>query len=232
MSTPPFTAETVTAIADTGLTLTLADMANIFDFVASRLLAIRTTLETSTHVKSSKARHNVFILPWVALCEGILGMSQAELLNDQELYASFMKLPVQPSGPWVKGRLARTYELAWWHTDFDVLPFQDFITTFPPPNQLIRMIADHFTQLASSMLVTLATLVQPRSTLVAQQIAVIQAELSNEGEAIIRMIEDKVVEVRLLAASMLRMEAALSEDILEAIAATKHLVKYLKREAK
>lgn len=67
---------------------------------------------------------------------GILGMSQVELLNDQELYASFMKLPAQPSGPWVKGRLARTYELAWWLTNFDVLPFQDFITTFPSPNQL------------------------------------------------------------------------------------------------
>lgn len=81
------------------------------------------------------------------------------------------------------------------------------------------------------MLVTPATLVQPRSTPVAQQIAVIQAKLSNEGNAIIRMIEDKVVEVWLLATSMLRMEAALGDDILEVIAAMEHLVKYLKREA-
>lgn len=59
MSTPPFSAETVAAIADTGVNLTLADMANIFEFAASRLLAIRTTLENSTRMKSAKARHNM-----------------------------------------------------------------------------------------------------------------------------------------------------------------------------
>ncbi|KAG1761171.1 hypothetical protein EDD22DRAFT_847997, partial [Suillus occidentalis] len=91
----------------------LADIANVFEFAASRLLAIRISLDKSHVVRSSKARSIVtwylgwegdaFITPFVNYC--MLGMSQLELLNYQEFYDSFMKLPASPTGAWVAGRI-------------------------------------------------------------------------------------------------------------------------------
>ncbi|KAG1864095.1 hypothetical protein C8R48DRAFT_672807 [Suillus tomentosus] len=183
-----------------------------------------TTPEQSTLVKSAKAYH---IVTRYLIWEG-----DAELLNDQELYTSFMKLPVEPSGPWVKGHMVKTYSYAWWNTTFDILPYGDLITNFPSTNQLTQMIGNHFTQLLEGyMLVTPATLVLPRSILVAQQLAAIQAEIDHEENAIIKMMENKVVEAKLLAVSMLKMKATLSNNILQAVRVMEHLVKYGKKKS-
>ena len=80
------------------------------------------------------------------------------------------------------------------------------------------------------MLVTPATLVNVRSTPVAQQLATIEAGMRQEGDHIVDMLENKVVEAMLVAASLLRMETALGQDVRTAIAATERLVRYLKRE--
>ncbi|KAG1725102.1 hypothetical protein EDB19DRAFT_1915219 [Suillus lakei] len=61
-------------------TFDLADMANIFEFTTSRLLAIHRSLENTTSVSSVKClivskylmwEGNVFFLPWIAYCEGL-----------------------------------------------------------------------------------------------------------------------------------------------------------------
>jgi hypothetical protein len=54
--------------------------------------------------------------------------------------------------------------------------------------------------------------------------------MRQEGDHIVDMLENKVVEARLVAASLLRMETALGQDVRTAIAATERLVRYLKRE--
>lgn len=69
-----------------------------------------------------------------------------------------------------------------------------------------------------------------RSTPVAQQLATIHAGMRQEGEHIVTMLENKIVEARLVAATLLRMETALGQDVRAAIAATERLVRYLKRE--
>lgn len=80
------------------------------------------------------------------------------------------------------------------------------------------------------MLVTPAALVDTRSTPVAQQLATILAGIRLEGDHIVTLLENKVVEARLVAATLLRMETALGQDVLAAIAATERLVEYLKKK--
>jgi hypothetical protein len=65
---------------------------------------------------------------------------------------------------------------------------------------------------------------------VAQQLATIDASIRQEGEHIVTLLENKIVEARLVAATLLRMETALGQDVRAAIATTEWLVKYLKRE--
>ncbi|KAG1782094.1 hypothetical protein EV702DRAFT_1041809 [Suillus placidus] len=235
----------------------LANMANIFEFAASHLLAIRMTLDKSNLVTSSKVRYiltrylmwegDVFISPWVNYCEGqgispplsrnlrffvgMLGMSQIELLNYQEFYDSCMKLLASPSGAWVTGRIVRTYPMAWWNEGFDTANYQTFTTNLSNFGDIKEMLVSHFAQLPEGrLLVTPATLVDPRSTPVTQQLANIHAGMRQEGEHIVSLLENKIVEVRLVMASLLRMETALGQDVRAAIAATEWLVKYLKRE--
>ncbi|KAG1779895.1 hypothetical protein EV702DRAFT_1194649 [Suillus placidus] len=235
----------------------LADMASIFEFAASRLLAIWMTLDKSNLVTPSKVRYiltrylmwegDVFMSPWVNYCEdqgispplsrnlrffvGMLGMSQMELLNYQEFYDLFMKLPASPSGIWVAGRIVKTYSMAWWNEVFDTADYQTFTTNLPNFGNIKEMLVSHFEQLPEGqLLVTPATLVDPRSTPVAQQLANIHAGMRQEGEHIVSLLENKIVEARLVAASLLRMETALGQDVRAAITATEHLVKYLKRE--
>lgn len=97
MSKSTFTA--YSALTNINNSVSLANMANMFEFTASRMLTIWTILEQSTLVKLVKARHimtrylmwegdvstnfnifhlkanqllaKIFILPWVALCEGM-----------------------------------------------------------------------------------------------------------------------------------------------------------------
>ncbi|KAG1731223.1 uncharacterized protein EDB91DRAFT_1252285 [Suillus paluster] len=236
-------------------TFDLADMANIFEFARSRLLAIRrslenTTLSSATVLIISKYlmwEGEVFFLPWVTYCEGlsicpplscnlrwfigILGMSSMELLTYRELYDNFMKLPVEPSGAWVTGWVVNTYPMDWWNTAFDAVDYRTFTSRYPGWKQVVQMVADHFEQLPEGrMLITPATLVQARSMPVAQQLATIQAGVTQGRAHIITMLENKVVEARLVAASLMRMETALGEDVRDTIAATELLVKYLKAE--
>ncbi|KAG2096504.1 uncharacterized protein F5147DRAFT_656579 [Suillus discolor] len=219
--------------------LGLADMASIFEFAASQLLAIWMTLDTSNLVTSSKVRYimtrylmwegDVFISPWVNYCEGMgispplsrnlrffvgmLGMSQTELLNYQEFYDAFMKLLAVHSGTWVTGRIVKTYPMAWWNEAFDTVDYKTFTTTLPNFGDIKAMANSHFEQLPEGcLLVTPATLVDSRSTLVAQQLANIHAGTKQEGDQIITLLENKVVEAWLVAASLLRMETALGQD--------------------
>jgi hypothetical protein len=75
-----------------------------------------------------------------------------------------------------------------------------------------------------------ATYLDVRSTPVAQQLAAIHASVKQEGDHIVELLENKVVEAWLVTASLLRMETALGQDVCTAIAATEQLVRYLKRE--
>ncbi|KAG1725237.1 hypothetical protein EDB19DRAFT_1915153 [Suillus lakei] len=132
-------------------TFDLADMANIFEALAN------TTLVTLAKVRLIVTKYlmwegEVFILPWVSFCEGlsispplshnlqffvrILGMSLVELLDYQEFYDSFMKLPVEPSGAWVRGRVVNTYPLDWWNSTFDAADYRTFTTSFPNYNKI------------------------------------------------------------------------------------------------
>lgn len=107
----------------------------------------------------------VFITPLVHYCEGrgisppfsrnlrffvgMLGMSQLEILNYQEFYDSFMKLPASPTGAWVSGRVVREYPLDWWNGMFDTADHQKFTTTFPNFREIQEMVESHFLQLVS-----------------------------------------------------------------------------------
>ncbi|KAG1749485.1 hypothetical protein EDB19DRAFT_1904603 [Suillus lakei] len=199
-------------------TFDLANMANIFEFTASRLLAIHRSLENTTPASSVKhlivSKHlmwegDVFFLPWIAYCEGLsiclplshnlrwfvslLSMSLVELLNYWELYEGFMKLPVEMSRAWVRGQVIHTYPMDWWNTAFDAGDYRTFTSRYPGWNQVLQMVTDHFAQLPEGrLLITLATLVQARSTPVAQQLATIQAGVRQGGEHIITMLENKV----------------------------------------
>jgi hypothetical protein len=86
-------------------------------------------------------------------------------------------------------------------------------------------------QFEGDALVTPATPVQAMSTPIAQQLATIRAEAREEGEYLLKMLEDKVLEAKMVAATMLRMDTALGDDVLQAIMASDKLVKYLKKEA-
>lgn len=66
--------------------------------------------------------------------------------------------------------------------------------------------------------------------LIAQQVATIHTEAREEGQYLLKMLEDKLVEAKMVAATMLRMDMALGDDVLQAMTVTDKLVKYLKRE--
>ncbi|KAG2127660.1 hypothetical protein DEU56DRAFT_758545 [Suillus clintonianus] len=223
----------------------LADMANIFEFAVSRLLAITVIHGEQTSSIIGNAA-NFQQVPYVGgrcmciapplsnrlrYCVGILGMSSTELLTYRQLYDQFMKLPVEPTGAWARGRVVKSYPLDWWNTPFDTADYETFTSSYPGWRQVGDMVGAHFEQLPESQwLITPAVLVQARSTPVAQQLATIQAGVRQGNEQIVKMLEDKVVEAKLVAASLMRMETALGEDVRGAIAATELLVKYLKGE--
>ncbi|KAG1823336.1 hypothetical protein EV424DRAFT_1346354 [Suillus variegatus] len=137
-----------------------------------------------------------------------------------EVYDTFLSLPVSPSGPWTKGRHVQEYCHAW------------FLTTYPDGHEVKECVIAHFAQLfEGDTLVTPATPVQAMSTPIAQQLATIRAEAREGGEYLLKMLEDKVLEAKMVAATMLRLDMALGDDVLQAITVSDKLVKYLKREA-
>ncbi|KAG1875512.1 hypothetical protein DFJ58DRAFT_836127 [Suillus subalutaceus] len=83
-------------------------------------------------------------------------------------------------------------------------------------------------KLETSTLVT-----SPRDhRIVVKQLATIHAEIEQEGNEIWKMMENKVVEAKIVAASLMKMETALGQDVIAAITATDALIKYLRREPK
>ncbi|KAG2114226.1 uncharacterized protein F5147DRAFT_650034 [Suillus discolor] len=163
---------------------------------------------------------------------GVLSMKQLGLLsNFEEVYDAFMTLPSVPAGFWQKGHLARTYWTPWWTGLADLKPNHDFLNTYTNCVQVQNIIGEHFTQLPEGkVLITPATFAHPMSTPVAQQMSSIHTEVLHEGQLIVKMLEDKVVEAKIVATTMLRMDTALGQDVVNAIAATEKLTKYLKWE--
>ncbi|KAG1856827.1 hypothetical protein C8R48DRAFT_674799 [Suillus tomentosus] len=196
--------------------LDLKDITKFFEHAGSRLLAIHTELEKTKLTTLPESRQNI-----------------SEYLNwELEMYDSLMSLPVSPCGPWTKGRLVHEYRHAWWTRLSTLKPDEKFFSTYPDSNQVRDVLMAHFEQLSEgTALITPATSVEPMTTPIAQQVATIRAEAREEGQYLLKMLEDKVVEAKMVAATMLRMDTALGDDVLQAITATDKLVKYLKREA-
>ncbi|KAG2096760.1 uncharacterized protein F5147DRAFT_778269 [Suillus discolor] len=239
--------------------LDLADIAGIFEYATSRLSAIRTKLESTRLTLPMKTRWIIgqylnwegesFTLPWMSFCAGlsislplsrnlqffigVLSMKQVGLVtNFEEVYNAFMTLPAALAGPWQKGRLTRTYWTPWWINTANMIADDDFLHKYPNCVEVQRIIAEHFQQLPEGkVLITPATLTIPMCTPVAQQLSNIHVEVLHEGQLIVKMLEDKVVKAKMVAATMLCMDIALGQDVVKAIAATKRLTKYLKREA-
>ncbi|KAG2119219.1 hypothetical protein BD769DRAFT_1672065 [Suillus cothurnatus] len=105
-------------------------------------------------------------------------MSHMEPINYNEFCNSFMSMPVLPSSAWVTGWVVNTYPMAWWTQDFNTADYMKFTSNLPNNNEIREMVDSHFTQLPEGqLLVTLATLVDVRSTPVTQQLASILADL-------------------------------------------------------
>ncbi|KAG1828928.1 hypothetical protein EV424DRAFT_1536161 [Suillus variegatus] len=192
-----------------------------------------------------------YTLPWMAFCAGlsinpplskhlhhmvgVLSMKQLNMLKDYvEVYDTFLSLPVSPSGPLTKGCCIWEYHHAWW-TDLATIKLdQRFLTTYLDGHEVKECVMAHFAQLLQfegDALVTPATPVQAMSMPIAQQLATIHAKAREEGEYLLKMLEDKVLEAKMVAATMLRLDTALGDDVLQAITASDKLVKYLKKEA-
>ncbi|KAG1838477.1 hypothetical protein C8R48DRAFT_782391 [Suillus tomentosus] len=222
--------------------LDLKDITKFFEHAGSRLLAIRTELEKTKLTTSPESRRNIgeylnweleaWTLPWLTFCAGLSINPPLSRHLRHMVYDSLMSLPVSPCGPWTKGRLVREYCHAWWTCLSTLKPDEKFFSTYPDSNQVRDVLTAHFEQLSEgTALITLATSVEPMTTPIAQQVATIRAEAREEGQYLLKMLEDKVVEAKMVAATMLRMDTALGDDVLQAIRATDKLVKYLKREA-
>ncbi|KAG1854726.1 hypothetical protein C8R48DRAFT_675509 [Suillus tomentosus] len=237
----------------------LKDFTQIFEHAGSRLLAIRIELEKTKLTISPDDRRVIgeylnwdieaYTLPWMAFCAGLsinpplskhlrhmvgmLSMKQLDMLKDYtEVYEAFLSLPVSPSGPWTKGRLVREYRHAWWTGLATIKLDPKFLSRYPDGVEVKECVTAHFEQLfEGDALVTPATPVQAMSMPIAQQLATIRAEAREEGEYLLKMLEDKVLEAKMVAATMLRMDTALGDDVLQAIMASDKLVKYLKKEA-
>ncbi|KAG1850946.1 hypothetical protein C8R48DRAFT_676562 [Suillus tomentosus] len=243
------------------LEFTLKDFTQIFEHAGSCLLAICIELEKTKLTISpddrriselghrSQLTSQAYTLPWMAFCAGlsinpplskhlrhmvgVLSMKQLDMLKDYtEVYEAFLSLPVLPSGPWTKGRLVREYRHAWWTGLATIKLDPKFLSRYPNGVEVKECVTAHFEQLfEGDALVTPATPVQAMSTPIAQQLATIRAEAREEGEYLLKMLEDKVLEAKMVAATMLRMDTALGDDVLKAITASDKLVKYLKKEA-
>ncbi|KAG1900023.1 uncharacterized protein F5891DRAFT_980637 [Suillus fuscotomentosus] len=238
------------------LEFTLKDFTQIFEHARSHLLAIRIELEkTKLTILPDDSRVigeylnwdiEAYTLPWMAFCArlsinpplskhlrhmvGMLSMKQLDMLKDYtEVYEAFLSLPVSPSGPWTKGRLVREYRHAWW-TGLATIKLDEKLSRYPNGVEVKECVTAHFAQLfEGDALVTLVTPVQAMSMLIAQQLATICAEAREEGEYLLKMLEDKVLEAKMVAATMLRMDTTLGDDVLQAITASDKLVKYLKK---
>ncbi|KAG1829898.1 hypothetical protein F4604DRAFT_1947368 [Suillus subluteus] len=236
----------------------LSDLTNIFEYAGSHLLAICIELEKTKLTLLLKARNTVgrylnweaeaFTLPWIGLCSGlsvspplsqnlryhigVVAMKQLYMVAKfEDIYDAFMTLKVTPVGPWMKGHIANTYHHAWWKGSFANMPDEDLLGSYPNCVELKAIIAEHYQQLPEGTgLVMPATLIIPKSMPVAQQLSNIAGEVEHEGHQIVKMLEDKVIEAQIVAASLLQMESALGEDIRAAIGAMDKLAKFLKRE--
>ncbi|KAG1852100.1 hypothetical protein DFJ58DRAFT_841963 [Suillus subalutaceus] len=194
-----------------------------------------------------------FTIPWVTFCTGLsinpplshnlqyliglLAMKQLKMLESYaDVYHLFMTLPVDPPATWMRSHEGNTYEHAWWLGPLDTEPNEVFFNTYPNcVENYIGLYQEEQTDFSrvqpeGTAFLTPATLIEPKITLVAQQVSTIRAEVQQEGNHLLKMIEDKVIEARIVAASLMQMDSLLGRDVGEAIAAMERLVKYLKRE--
>ncbi|KAG1857760.1 hypothetical protein F4604DRAFT_1685066 [Suillus subluteus] len=209
--------------ANEKLTLDLADFANLFEYASSRLLRIHQVLEQTKDNTSQKVRKNIAMyLNWeaeVTFCTrlsinpllshnlryliGLLAMKQLKMLESYaNVYDSFMTLLVDPPATWMRGRKANTHEHAWWLGPLDTEPNEVFFNTYPNCVEVKELFTEHFLQLPEgTVFITPATLIEPKITPVAQQVSTIRAEVQQEGNHLLKMIEDKVIEARIVARS-------------------------------
>ncbi|KAG1880190.1 hypothetical protein F4604DRAFT_1922872 [Suillus subluteus] len=157
------------------LAFDVSDVANIFKYAGSRLLAIRTMLESRWGVISAEGRiilneylnweAESFLLPWVSVCESartdppvsqnlhiFLGIFRTGTVRQvaKEMYLAFMNIPAEPSSAWVTSHVVQSYKFAWWNTAFDVTPNKDFIGVHPSSHELWDILFDHFGQLGNT----------------------------------------------------------------------------------
>ncbi|KAG2058515.1 hypothetical protein BDR06DRAFT_1004225 [Suillus hirtellus] len=222
--------------------LDLKDITKFFEHAGSCLLAIHTELEKTKLTTSPESRQNIgqyliweleaWTLPWLTFCAGLSINPPLSRHLRHMVYDSLMSLPVSPCGPWTKGRLVCEYCHAWWTCLSTLKPDEKFFSTYPDSNQVRDVLTVHFEQLSEgTALIMPATSVEPMTMLITQQVATICTEAREEGQYLLKMLEDKVVKAKMVAATMLRMDMALGDDVLQAITVTDKLVKYLKWEA-
>ncbi|KAG1857410.1 hypothetical protein F4604DRAFT_1685243 [Suillus subluteus] len=172
-----------------------------------------------------------FTIPWVTFCTrlsinlplshnlqyliGLLAMKQLKMLESYtDVYDSFMTLPVDPPATWMRGHEANTYQHAWWLGPLDTEPDEVFFNTYPNCVEVKELFTEHFLQLPEgTAFITPATLIKPKIMLVAQQVSTIHAEIQQEGNHLLEMIEDKVIEARIVAASLMQMDSLLGWDV-------------------
>ncbi|KAG2086763.1 uncharacterized protein F5147DRAFT_781538 [Suillus discolor] len=249
MSNPTISATMSADSMSDEMHLDLTDIATIFEYATSRLSAIRTQLESS-RLKLPQKTHRIigqylnwegesFTLPWISFCARLsislllsrnLCFFVGLLTNFEEVYDSFMTLLAAPAGPWQKGRLARTYWMPWWINVPDVIADEAALHKYPNCVEVQEIIAEHFKQLPKGKILIMPAMVADAMVTPVAQLSSIHAKVLHEGQLIVKLLEDKVVEAKMVAATMLRMDTALGQDVVNAIATTEKLTKYLKRE--
>ncbi|KAG1879778.1 hypothetical protein F4604DRAFT_1922988 [Suillus subluteus] len=171
-----------------------------------------------------------FTIPWVTFCTGLsinpllshnlryliglLAMKQLKMLESYaDVYDSFMTLSVDPPATWMRGHEANTYEHAWWLGPLDTEPNEVFFNTYPNCVEVKELFTEHFLQLPEgTAFITPATLIEPKITPVAQQVSTIRTEVQQEGNHLLKMIKDKVIETRIVATSLMQMDSLLGRD--------------------
>ncbi|KAG1851429.1 hypothetical protein DFJ58DRAFT_842133 [Suillus subalutaceus] len=237
--------------ANDKFTLDLVDFANLFEYASSCLSRIHRVLEQTKDNTSWKVHKHIgmylnweaeaFTIPWITFCTGLsinpllshnlryliglLAMKQLKMLESYaDVYDSFMTLPVDPPATWMRSCEGNTYEHAWWLGPLDTKPNEVFFNTYPNCVEVKELFTEHFLQLPEgTAFLTPATLIEPKIMPVAQQVSTIHAEVQQEGNHLLKMIEDKVIEARIVAASLMQMDSLLGRDVGEAIAVTERL---------
>ncbi|KAG1847067.1 hypothetical protein F4604DRAFT_1929022 [Suillus subluteus] len=195
----------------------LSDLTNIFEYAGSCLIAICIEMEKTKLKLSPKACNTVSrYLNWEAEVGQLDANCDIQLTYHEGIWIGLC------SGLSLSPPLSQNL---WYHIGVVAMKQLYMVAKF-------KDIYDTFMTLKpkGTGLVMQATLIIPKSTPVTQQLSNIVGEVEHEGCQIVKMLEDKVIEAQIMAASLLQMESVLGEDIIAAIAVTEKLAKFLKRE--